>query len=380
MSKKSNVLLEPKSLNEKTLELNITNELLNLFNGFHWRSSPDMLRRLFRPMTFPFRLPWIHGAFASGLAAREEGTGGGGWDVKITVPNGFGDGARALFVQFKKGEHQSPNGDPRSKFQNKIHAQFKLDNEGKTQHKALQGLAAHLKSNHLPNDSVVYGFPRVTTKDQFEKLRGKLLLYTSFLSIDELDQEAKSNGVSIVDGNDHFFKACYRDHQLREIWSSPFALSNTSQTKLFLVELFRYKLSKLWNAIYDARGRSDYFPDIVRFNLSFILSAYLGHDQYYSLGNARASFESQFAGNFLRENARFWDDIETSAFGDGWNIDEQRSIKSDIYEQVMKIFETDALYIDDEQVGTSFSIPIEESLDIRLQAQDSTAYFDYQII
>jgi len=70
----------------------------------------------------------------------------------------------------------------------------------------------------------------------------------------------------------------------------------------------------------------------------------------------------------------------SSAFGDGWNIDEQRSIKSDIYEQVMKIFETDALYTDDEQVGTSFSIPIEESLDIRLQAQDSTAYLYYQII
>lgn len=380
MSLKSKVLLEPKSLNEKTLELSITNELLNLFNGLHWRTSPEMLRRLFRPMGFPFRFPWIHGAFPSGLAAREEGTSGGGWDVKITVPNGFIDGARALFIQFKKGEHQLPNGDPRSKFQNKIHTQFKLDNESKTQHKALQGLSAHLRSNHLANDSVVYGFPRVTTKGQFEKLRGKLLLYTSFLSIDELDQEAKSNGVSLVDGNDHFFKACYRDNQLREIWSSPFALSNTSQTKLFLVELFRYKLSKLWNGIYDARGRNDYSPDIVRFNLSFLLSAYLGLEEYSSLGNARPSPESQFARNFLRENATYWNDIERSTFGDGWNVDEQRENKFGIYKQVMNIFETDAYYIGDEQVGTRFSIPFTESLDIQFENQGRSAYFDYQII
>lgn len=204
---------------EKTLELNITHELLSLADSFWWYLQPISLKRYWRPH---WRFPFIAApkCFASGLPINLEGKKGGGYDVCIHSPSSFQNAnPRLLFLQFKAGVEQQFNSNPKSAFfgdalKPNIHVEFEINNNAKKdQHRLLQDLAKSVGNEN----AVAYVFPRIVSETQLENNLGRLLSKTSFISISEIDKKAKVNNTTIDDGNSHKFRTCYKDFNKNEI-------------------------------------------------------------------------------------------------------------------------------------------------------------------
>src|SRR5690554_1039010 len=90
---------------EKTLESNITHELLNLADSWYWFLTDIPLWRYWRPR---YRLPFVKhpkstsAGFHITTEGKDDPTGnaGGGFDIRIKA----GFGKHLLFIQFKKGD------------------------------------------------------------------------------------------------------------------------------------------------------------------------------------------------------------------------------------------------------------------------------------
>ncbi len=249
--KKISIKTEPTSLNESTLETNIVSEIAGLFNS---------------PFNFgyPYRLRWIFEFDRINLAAFKkrktklfrltpiEENRGGGWDTKISIPKGKDD-SRAIFIQFKRGKHRDGNDIADSIFNLTFknpnpHAEFTFnDNSNNNQHQTLGNLANHLSEKGISKKSVLYAFPRITKLDDFEKLEDELILYTTFLTIEEIDEEAKSAGANLYDGKSHNFRTCYISENRREISSDTFPLKNPMAYDEILYEIILVKLSHFRN-------------------------------------------------------------------------------------------------------------------------------------
>jgi hypothetical protein len=93
-----------KNINEKTFELNITNELLNVSKSFMWYFEDSALSLHYSPLA----LKLIDSVFfANGLSqAQEADSNNGGYDVSINFvnPNNV-DEVRLLYIQYKAGTH-----------------------------------------------------------------------------------------------------------------------------------------------------------------------------------------------------------------------------------------------------------------------------------
>lgn len=204
---------------EKTLELNITHEILSLADSFWWYLQPVSLKRYWRPhWRFPLMQP--PKSFATGLHINIEGKKGGGYDVCINSPANFQGGKpRLLFIQFKAGVEKSFNSNSKSIFYGsaskpKVHVEFDINsNKKKNQHKLLQELASKAGNK----DAVVYVFPRIVNNTQLEQNIGSLLRKTSFISIADINAKATKNGITIDDGNTHNFRTCYNNYDRNEI-------------------------------------------------------------------------------------------------------------------------------------------------------------------
>jgi hypothetical protein len=240
MAKKAKVRMTPKTLNESTLETNIVGEISALFR------FPDRI-------SYPSRLGWYldvlrHTTPSQGKRVKMyrltpfEEYEGGGWDSRIDIPAGNGT-QRAVFIQFKAGKHSEGNEIPGSIFNiehrnpNK-HVAFTFnDNSDNTQHETLKNLRDECVKLGLPSKSVLYGFPRITDLDDFEKLEDDLLMHTTFLSLSEMDSNAKSKGVNLYDRQEHHFRTCYFDETRREISSKPFTMVPPEVPSSFLYEI-----------------------------------------------------------------------------------------------------------------------------------------------
>ena len=132
---------------EKTLELNITHEILSLADSFWWFLQPISLKRYWRPnWSFPF-IPTPK-SFATGLPINLEGKKGGGYDVCINSPANFqGGNPRLLFMQFKAGVEKQFHSDKASVFfgdalKPNIHVEFDFNSNARhNQHQLLKMLA-----------------------------------------------------------------------------------------------------------------------------------------------------------------------------------------------------------------------------------------------
>ncbi|MDP1995007.1 MAG: hypothetical protein Q8K40_07150, partial [Ignavibacteria bacterium] len=204
---------------EKTLELNITHELLSLADSFWWFLQPISLKRYWRPH---WRFPFMDTpkSFATGLHINLEGKIGGGYDVCINSPSNFqGGNPRLLFMQFKAGIEKPFNSNPISKFYGdatkpNIHVEFDINSNIKNnQHRLLKELAKGAGNEQ----AVVYVFPRIVNETQLKQNIGKLLSKTSFVSIADIDAKAAANGVTIDDNNGHKFRTCYNDYSKNEV-------------------------------------------------------------------------------------------------------------------------------------------------------------------
>lgn len=241
MSKKTQIRLEPVSLNESTLETNIVSEIAALFrypNGF---SYPTRLRYFFDiPHNFP--IPYNNKKVKIYRLTPTEEYHGGGWDSKIVIPNGNGTN-RAIFIQFKSGRHSDGNNAHNSIFNLSLsnpnkHVEFNFnDNSNNNQHQTLKNLHDELVRQGLPSKSVIYGFPRITDIRIFDKLEEDLLLHTTFLSISEMDTKASANGINLYDSQVHHFRTCYFDERKKEIASTSFTLGQSKDTSGLLYEI-----------------------------------------------------------------------------------------------------------------------------------------------
>ncbi|MCP9755184.1 hypothetical protein EGI26_08465 [Lacihabitans sp. CCS-44] len=205
-----------KEINEKTFELNITSELLNLSKSFLWylqespvyqKIPPTVFQDLLKKSTF----------FAEGLTQKEEANiESGGYDVSINFPAANGIENRLMILQFKSGSRcqfsklegslfeKSKNTDPE-------HVLYSFnDDSQKSQHATLRALA---DKGDIKPESVMYVFPRVTEKSDFYSKVGELLYHTSFVPVKELDRQAELKDKIIVNGKRHKFRVNYNGNK-----------------------------------------------------------------------------------------------------------------------------------------------------------------------
>ncbi len=288
---------------EKTLELNITHELLSLADSFWWFLQPIGLRRYWRPY---WRFPLLDypKSYATGLHINLEGKEGGGYDVCINSPSNFQGGVpRLLFMQFKAGEEKPFNTNASSIFhgdaQNeKVHIEFDINsNTKKNQHRLLQELATKAGNN----DAVAYVFPRIVTVEQLSKNIGNLLSKTSIISISEMDEKAAENNVTIDDGNAHKFRTCYDDLEKTEINYFFFFFGKQKNPGEYLGEIFAIRM---FRALHMLKGAmlSD-----MQLSINHIIDAMITHllnlgrhfgissSEVVSLLSTYSSFQDRFA-------------------------------------------------------------------------------------
>ena len=212
-------------INEKTLELNLTFEILTVADQL-WSliqfatSAPRVMRacHCFRPYRLP---PHQRPPYALGLTLQDEKRQG--WDVKIQLPNGPGRPTHALFLQFKQGKHKLYSTKPSSVFRGsrgwkRPFCEFGLNNNSDlSQHIVLRGLA----SQPSLQGSVAYVFPRVPNAQTFKACLGRLLHVTSSHTVSEIDAEAASKGIIVSKGKAHTFRTSYTSPFDTELNSDP---------------------------------------------------------------------------------------------------------------------------------------------------------------
>ena len=194
---------------EKSLELNITRELLNLADSWYWFLTDIPLWRYWRPR---YRLPFLKfppstaGGFHITTEGKNDPTGqaGGGYDVRIKT----GIGGHLLFIQYKKGDFTSAIPDPKSEFAKAPHEhfKFKINSTSTNQHFVLRDLAYGI--GKVKGNAVVYAFPLIADMDELEANAGKLIHKTKFISITDIDAQAKTDKVTFTMGQEHNFRVC----------------------------------------------------------------------------------------------------------------------------------------------------------------------------
>jgi len=195
------------TFHEKSLELNITSELIKLSDSWHWFLKDIPLWRYWRPK---YKLPFLTypkstaGGFHITTEGKNDSTGedGGGYDVRIKA----GVGKHLLFIQYKKGDLIKSSPSSKSIFNDKPfdHFKFKINSKSTNQHFLLRELSKGIGSKE--NNAVVYAFPLIENMEELENYAGNLLRKTKFVSIEDIDAQAISNNVEFKKGVEHYFR------------------------------------------------------------------------------------------------------------------------------------------------------------------------------
>jgi hypothetical protein len=203
---------------EKSLESNITHELLNLADSWYWFLTDIPLWRYWRPR---YRLPFVKhpkstsGGFHITTEGKDDptGTAGGGFDIRIKA----GVGKHLLFIQFKKGELSNTSPNPSSEFAKPPHDHYTFEINGTTtnQHFTLRNLANGIGGQK--GNAVVYAFPLIKDMDELEANAGKLIRKTKFVSVADIDSEAIKAKVTFTKGSVHNFRVGTSDMNRCEV-------------------------------------------------------------------------------------------------------------------------------------------------------------------
>lgn len=266
----------PKEINEKTFELNITNELLNVsksfiwyLDHFHWFHFPPMrnsniISQFMKQTTL----------FAEGLTQEEESDKlTGGYDVSINYRHPNGLEGRLMFLQYKAGIRKAYSNKAASKFYRKNaktesrsseHISFTFNDAAEgTQHSTLRNLA---KKAGVQPKSVIYVFPRITEKTEFKNKIGNLIPNSSFIPVTEIDNQAFKQTPTIVinDGVSHKYRTSY-DGLISEVnyFFFSYSYDNTILSE-FLSELICIQIERFAKILLkEERHELEYFLNIV---------------------------------------------------------------------------------------------------------------------
>lgn len=254
-----------KPINEKTFELNITNELLNLSKSFLWYMDHSPIKDLIAKGVWP-EFSNQSCLFAIGLTQEEEANPyKGGYDVSINYTLPCGDEARMLFLQYKAGlrrkySNRSGSAFEKSKGALAEHVCFTFnDAAGNTQQSTLRRLADNPK---IQENSVLYVFPRITERGDFLKKVGSLINHTSFVPVKEMDrQAAKNEEVKFISNDPHKFRVSY-DGKISEVnLLLLLLLLDQSFVRNLLSELISIQIERLLKAF--KRGNSTDLSEIL---------------------------------------------------------------------------------------------------------------------
>ncbi|MFD1553705.1 hypothetical protein [Putridiphycobacter roseus] len=206
---------QAKEISEKTFELNITTELLNISKSFIWYMDHSPLSH-FLDETIWREFLNQSVFFAEGLTQDQESKVGGGYDVSIHCKHPISGSGRLMFLQYKAGKRVGYCQNKESHFNkdNSIssgseHAMFTFNDAAKKrQHSILQELA---KNNNIQAESVMYVFPRITETIDFYDKVGNLIENSSFVPVLDLDEQAKkqSPAITINEGVVHKYRTSY---------------------------------------------------------------------------------------------------------------------------------------------------------------------------
>jgi hypothetical protein len=200
-------------LTEKTLELNVTHELLALGQGI-WHV-------LWATRSWPLTGTSVIGPpiYAAGLSLQDELEHG--WDVSLDLPSMGSTPARVAFLQFKMGKGRRYSRHPRSVFKspstpNTEHVLFGINNNSeKNQHSRLRGTGL---ASGVP-ESAIYALPLFTDEAQVRRSLGGLLANTVFFSVPDVDKATRHD--PIVDGTKREVAISKMDPEIREFRSEP---------------------------------------------------------------------------------------------------------------------------------------------------------------
>lgn len=207
-----------KQINEKTFELNITNELLDLSKSFIWYLNYSPFCHLIQRDSISQFLKQ-HVLFANGLTQEEENNPEtGGYDVSINFESPIGHESRLMFLQYKAGMSKGYSNNSKSKFYRATarrelrtpeHVAFTFNDAAEgTQHSTLRNLA---NKTGIQSQSVLYVFPRITERADFISKIGQLIYHTSFVPVLDLDKQADNQipSLKIIDGVSHNYRTSY---------------------------------------------------------------------------------------------------------------------------------------------------------------------------
>lgn len=346
---------------EKSLELNITHEILTLADTFWWSLYNVGLWRYWSGKRIPFGQIRPQ-PFATGIPISLEGnTIDGGYDVKLDW-HGPGGPHRAAFLQFKAGEHRNYCRNSKSVFyrgkKDTQHVMFRFNNNTqKNQHSILRNLA---KKNS--GDAVLYVFPRVTSEDELKKHIGKLFQRTTFISVKDLDKKANKNGVTIIDGTEHKFRACYDNYKRNEVNKFYYFYEEPDLAGDFIAELISVRVMK---AILQLKNEIDVPYEIIQdMMLDSFARLIITLLQYFGLRFALENngIQDRISSRRLKE---ILSDLELP---DGLSNEEEqlmvgreRAIFYKILDQLNPYFKLcDDSFKEIPEAKASFSIPIDE--------------------
>jgi hypothetical protein len=270
-----------KEINEKTFELNITYELLNL--------SKSAVIRLF-PLEKTNIALWgfwdvINNSvlYAQGLTQKQEEKSGYDVSLNVNLPGLLP--RRIVFFQFKSGLEKEFTLNTESKFKGNIinrkpHIEFKInDAASKSQHINLRQFS---NEDSINPDSVMYVFPRITKYQDFFKNIGNLIWTCSFIPVNEIDKQASK---PIEKGNVHYFRTTY-DGNDSEVNSDPFPFEyDKTIVSRLLAEFICIQLERMFKYSFNLNLKYNILYDDLKTELENFLSFQFSDDQQRSIIN-----------------------------------------------------------------------------------------------
>lgn len=289
-------------LHEKSLELNITHELLNLADSWFWFLTDIPLWRYWRPR---YRLPFVKyprstsAGFHINTEGREDPTGnsGGGFDVRIRA----GNGSHLLFIQFKKGDLCTTSPGTDSEFEKAPHNHFVFEINGTTtnQHFTLRKLANGIGA--LNRNAVVYALPLIKDMPELESKMGRLVRHTKFISIADLDNEATKAKVTFTRGQQHNFRVDATDMNRCEVNFFFFFFAAPDRAPELIADIiatrFQKTLSYFLREIEKNYKQFELFPEYIPFGIRQAFIQYLRYLLHYfevSPSNLQSGFPAGF--------------------------------------------------------------------------------------
>jgi len=271
---------------EKSLELNITHELLNLTDTWYWFLTDIPLWRYWRPR---YRLPFLKhrkstsGGFHITAEGKDDPTGnsGGGYDVRIKA----GVGGHLLFIQYKKGDLIQISPDPKSEFSKAPHEhfKFKINSTSTNQHFTLRKLANGIGSKK--GNAVVYALPLIADMNDLEYNAGKLIRKTKFISILDIDLQALKNNVSFTFGKEHNFRVSTSDMNRCEVNDLYFLFSEKDRSAEIIADIIAISFQKTFyyyiSDIEKNYGRYKLFEGYIKEGLEQAFVQYLRYLLHY---------------------------------------------------------------------------------------------------